>query len=243
MHALWDNSFTQTLAKLGASVKPKAILCVSAHWLTEGTWVTHMAKPKTIHDFRGFPKELFAVKYHAPGSPALADRVRDLVTSPEIGADGVEWGLDHGSWAILKHMYPKADVPVVQLSIHLQGPPAYHFDLGEKLRALRDEGILIVGSGNIVHNLRQVNFAPDAKPYPWAVEFDEWVKERLLARDYQALVKEAQSTESGKLSIPTVDHWYPLLYVLGASVPDDKLRFDFEGIESSSLSMRTFTLG
>lgn len=243
MHAIWNNAFTQALGKLGASLpRPRAILCVSAHWLTEGTWVTHMARPKTIHDFRGFPKELFEVRYPAPGSPAVADEVRALVESPEISPDGIQWGLDHGAWAILKHMYPKADVPVVQLSINLQSPPAYHFDLGMKLRPLRDKGILILGSGNVVHNLKLVNFAPEAKPYPWAVEFDDWVKERLGAFDYATLVNEALSSEAGKLSIPTPDHWYPLLYVLGAGDGKDHLRFDFEGIESASLSLRTFSL-
>lgn len=244
MNALLDNAFSQKLTDLGRDIpRPEAILCVSAHWMTEGTWVTRMPKPKTIHDFYGFPKELFAVEYPAPGSPEIADLIRAEVDRPRIGADESAWGLDHGTWSVLRHMYPRADVPVLQLSLDMTLPSEAHLEIGEKLRGLRDRGILLVGSGNIVHNLRKIDFESGAKPFDWAVEFDEWVKERLELREYSALAKEATNTGIGKLSIPTPDHWYPLFYPLGASDENDRLSFEYEGIENASISMRTFTLG
>lgn len=244
MNALADNSFTRRLAGLGAAIaRPKAVLCISAHWMTEGTWVTHMPMPKTIHDFYGFPQELFNVRYPAPGSPALAEMVRSRVKNARINLDDEMWGIDHGAWSVIRHMYPKADVPVLQLSVYMEQPPEYHFRLGEELRALRNEGILIVGSGNIVHNLRRMNRDEQAKPHDWATEFDEWVKGRLEERDCESLINDATLFEAGKLSIPAPDHWYPLLYALGAADDKDTLRFEYEGIDHASISMRTFSLG
>jgi 4,5-DOPA dioxygenase extradiol len=244
MNAIADNTFTRRLGELGREItRPKAILCVSAHWMTEGSWVTRMPKPKTIHDFYGFPKELFDVQYPAPGSPEYADLIVSEVKDPKLYAENETWGLDHGTWSVLKHMYPKADVPVLQLSIYMEQPPEYHFLLGQQLLALRNQGVLIVGSGNIVHNLRKIDFSDDAKPFDWAIEFDEWVKERIEGGDYGSLVSSATSSEAGKLSIPTPDHWYPLLYSLGASDKQDRLRFEYEGIEHGSISMRCLSLG
>jgi len=244
MNAIEENAFTRRLGALGRELpRPRAVLCVSAHWMTQGTWVTHMDHPRTIHDFYGFPQALFDVRYPAPGSPAIADRVRAEVRTPAIGADGSEWGLDHGTWSVLKHMYPDADVPVVQLSLDMSRPSGFHFELGSKLRALREQGVLIVGSGNIVHNLRRIDFNEGAKPFDWAVEFDEWVKKRILERDFASLRDQATATPAGKLSVPTPDHWYPLLYVLGASDPSEELRFEHEGIDHGSISMRCLSLG
>ena len=244
MNALRDTPFTRSLERLGKELpRPKSILCVSAHWMTEGTFVTHMAKPKTIHDFYGFHEELFAVQYPAPGCPETADHICAEAVNPKIHHDNDAWGIDHGSWSVLKHMYPAANIPVIQLSIYMAQPPEYHFALGQQLRKLRDEGVLIIGSGNIVHNLRRVNFDDNAAPYDWAIKFDTWVKQRIENRDYTAVMHEATQSAAGKLSIPTPDHWYPLLYTLGASDESDHLRFEYEGIENASISMRCLSLG
>jgi len=244
MNALRDTPFTSTLGELGKRLpRPKAVLCVSAHWMTEGTWITHMRNPKTIHDFYGFPQELFDIQYPASGDPATAQRISRDSSNPTIHPDNELWGLDHGTWSVLRHMYPAADVPVLQLSLNIIQGPEYHFALGEKLKYLRREGILIVGSGNIVHNLRRINFADDAAPFDWTIEFDAWVKERLDNRDYSAIVHDATESAAGKLSIPTPDHWYPLLYTLGTTDESDALRFEHEGIENASISMRCLSLG
>lgn len=244
MNAIQDNAFTRSLGELGRVIeRPKAILCVSAHWMTEGSWVTHMPKPKTIHDFYGFPKPLFDVQYPAPGSPEFADLIRSEVKDPKLNADDESWGIDHGTWSVLRHMYPKADIPVLQLSIYMSQTPEYHFRLGQQLRRLREQGVLIIGSGNIVHNLRQIDFSSTAKPFDWAIEFDEWVKDRLSHADYASLTNDATNSQAGKLSIPSPDHWYPLLYTLGASDNQDRLRFEYEGIDHGSISMRCLSLG
>lgn len=244
MNAIADNSFTQALSKLQALYpNSKAILCISAHWMTEGSWVTHMEKPKTIHDFYGFPDELFAVQYPAPGCPELAEFMNSKVLNPEAHLDNDMWGLDHGTWSVLRHMFPDANIPVVQLSLDMAQPPEYHYALGTKLKSLRDQGVLIVGSGNIVHNLRKIKWEAQAKPYDWAIEFDEWMKARLLSREIDPMVSEFSKSESGKLSVPTNEHYYPLLYALGASDEKDNLRFEFEGIQNGSISMRTMSFG
>ncbi len=244
MNAIEANSYTQTLNVLGKKLpRPRAILVISAHWMTEGSWITEMPKPKTIHDFYGFPQALFDVQYPAPGSPEIAKLIRQTIEHPHIHADLEMWGLDHGAWSVLRHLYPEADIPVLQLSLHMEKPDSYHFALGEELSKLRDQGILILGSGNLVHNLRLMSWKPDAKPYDWAIEFDEWLKDRLLARDHSALLNDYHKTEAGRLSIPTLEHYYPLHYVLGASRPSDELEFQFEDLPNSSISMRSFSLG
>lgn len=244
MNALADNSFTQSLKSMRTHCpSPKAILCISAHWMTEGSWVTAMPKPKTIHDFYGFPEELFNVQYPAPGSPEIAEHISKTILDPKIHTDNEMWGLDHGAWSVLKHIYPEAQIPVLQLSLHMEMPPEYHFKMGQQLRPLRDQGILIVGSGNIVHNLRVIKWGADPEPYDWAIEFDQWSKEKLEARDFRAFVTDFHKSEAGKKSVPTNEHYFPLLYVLGASDENDQLHFDFEGIQNASISMRTFSLG
>ncbi len=244
MNAIADNAFTQMLSKLGKKIpKPKAIVCVSAHWLTEGTWVTGMQSPRTIHDFYGFPQALFDVQYPAQGSPEVANLICETVMDPKIQIDQEIWGIDHGTWSVLRHMYPKADIPVVQLSINHTQPFEFHFELGKKLQALRNQEILIIGSGNIVHNLRSIRWEENAKPFDWAVEFDEWIKSKLMERNFSPLIAEATKNESGKLSIPTTDHYIPFLYTLGASTQKDQLQFEYEGIENGSISMRCMSFG
>jgi 4,5-DOPA dioxygenase extradiol len=240
MNAIEDNPITQAMAQLGRDLpRPKALLVISAHWMTRGTWVTSMQNPRTIHDFHGFPKELFEVQYPAPGSPELAKEVQELVKDPPVGGDPSEWGIDHGTWSVLRHLYPDADIPVVQLSLDMTRSGAHHLAIGEKLRELRERGVMIVGSGNIVHNLRRIRWEPDAASYDWALEFDAWTKSAAERRDFKTLAEEYETTEAGRLSVPTPDHYYPLLYALGASDAKDELRFDIEGMQNGSISMRS----
>lgn len=244
MNAIEENNFTQMLTSLGQELpRPKAILCISAHWLSAGTWVTHMQNPKTIHDFYGFPQELFNVQYPAPGDPQMAEYIQTLSKSPTIQADDSAWGLDHGTWAVLRKMYPEAQIPVLQLSIDMSEPASFHFELGRTLRSLRERGVLIVGSGNIVHNLRRVDWNQSQKGFDWAIEFDEWVKGRLEQRDFKALIEDSQKTKAGQWSVPTPDHYLPLLYVLGAADANDHLSFEFEGYDMGSISMRCLSFG
>lgn len=241
MNAVGNNDFTKMLIKLGAKIpKPKAILMISAHWMSEGTWVLGMERPKTIHDFYGFPQELLNVQYPAPGSVETASLIQNTIIAPKVNNDLEMWGFDHGTWSVLRHMYPNADVPITQMSLYMARSPEYHFNLGQQLSKLRDQGILIMGSGNLIHNLRSLDWDTDAKPYEWAVEFDEWTKNKLEARDFSALMKDYHQTEAGKLSVPTMDHYFPVHYILGASDSKDELRFEFEEIQNASISMRTF---
>ena len=244
MNALEDNAFTRGLAELAALCpSPRAVLCISAHWMTTGgTWVTHMPQPKTIHDFYGFPDALFAVQYPAPGSPEVAELVASTVKVPPISMDDTQWGLDHGAWSVLRHVYPAANVPVVQLSLDMTQPPTFHFQLGARLKALRQQGVFIIASGNLVHNLRRIRWEPSAAPYPWAEEFDAWTKQALLNRDFDALINDFNATDAGRLSVPSLDHYLPLLYVLGATEASDILDFEFEEIHHGSIAMRTFSV-
>ena len=244
MNAIDTNAYTQALNQLGKDLpRPQAVLCVSAHWMSEGTWITHMQQPKTIHDFYGFPQALFDVQYPAPGAPEIAEKIQAQIRDPKVHLDDEMWGLDHGTWAVLRHIYPDASIPVMQLSLYIEQPPEYHFKLGQELARLRDQGILIIGSGNIVHNLRQIKWEKDAKPFDWAVEFDQWTKQKLESRDFGALVNEATKSDSGKLSIPTPEHWYPLLYVIGASYTDEQMSFVYEELQNASISMRSVRFG
>lgn len=244
LNAIEDNSFTKTLVGLRRICpNPSAILCISAHWMTEGTWVTHMAKPKTIHDFYGFPDELFAIQYPAPGCPELAELISQKILENDAHLDDEMWGFDHGTWSVLRHIFPKAEIPLVQLSLHLEQPPQYHFDLGKKLSVLRDQGVLIIGSGNVVHNLKLLKWETEPKAYEWATQFDEWIKSNIRLRNYEPVINNFLDSESGRLSVPTLEHYLPLLYILGASEKNDKLRFEFEEIQNGSISMRTISFG
>lgn len=244
MHAIQNNKFTSSLHALGNKIpQPKAIVCISAHWLTEGSWVTHMPHPKTIHDFYGFPKKLFNISYPAPGSPETGELIQTIVTRTAIHLDDGQWGLDHGTWSVMRHVYPRANIPIVQLSIAIEQPGEFHYQIGQQLQGLREQGILIVSSGNLVHNLSKISWECKSRPYDWAVEYDEWLKEKLITRDFNALINHYDKTEAGQLSVPTTDHYYPLLYILGATRNEDELVFIYEGIENSSISMRTFFWG
>ncbi|WP_238585381.1 4,5-DOPA dioxygenase extradiol [Legionella steigerwaltii] len=244
MNAVQNNKFTLSLRALGSKIpQPKAIVCISAHWLTEGTWVTHMPNPRTIHDFYGFPKKLFNISYPAPGSPETAELIKTIVTCVPIRLDDEQWGLDHGTWSVMRHVYPRANIPIVQLSIDLEQPVEFHYQIGQQLQLLRERDILIVSSGNLVHNLSKISWECKSKPYDWAIEFDQWIKKKLIARDFAALRTHYSDTISGQLSVPTMDHYYPLLYILGAARNEDELVFIYEGIENSSISMRTFSWG
>ncbi len=244
LNAIEDNAFTQALKKLKSNCSnPKSILCISAHWMTEGTWITHMSNPKTIHDFYGFPETLFSIQYPAPGCPELAEQVAKKVLYQEAHLDDEMWGLDHGTWSVLRHVFPNANIPTVQLSLHMEKPPEYHFNLGKRLAALRDQGVLIIGSGNIVHNLKLLKWESNPKPYDWATEFDGWIKESILAGNVDEIINSFSKTESGRLSVPTIEHYLPLLYVLGASDENDELRFEYEEIQNGSISMRTMSFG
>lgn len=238
MHALWDNDFTKSLAKISSTVdKPKAILMVSAHWLTQGTFVATTPKPETIHDFGGFPKELFQVEYKANGAPELAQEV--LAHVPGSKADH-DWGLDHGAWSVLRHMYPKADVPVFQMSIDYSKPEAYHLELARYLDFLRSKGVLILSSGNIVHNLRLVNWQNPNGGYDWAHEFDEKVKNLLVEGNYQELARYHAWGRFAELAVPTNDHYLPMMYTLGLAQPKEEVKFLYEGFEMGSISQRCF---
>lgn len=241
MNALADNQYTQMLNSLGKSLPaPKAILMVSAHWMTRGTWVTAMPKPRTIHDFGGFPKALFEVQYPAPGSPELARTISERIKSPQIGEDLQEWGLDHGTWSILRHIYPNADIPVVQLSLDMTKPASFHYELGKQLSFLRDENVLVIASGNVVHNLRFIEWDEHAKPHSFAVEFDQWIEENTHAKKDAELVKNYLDHKDGQLSNPTQDHYFPFLVMLGAAHGSTEVKTIYSEIQNASISMRSF---
>lgn len=240
MNALADNAYTRMLNTLGKDLPaPKAVLIVSAHWMTRGTWVTAMPRPRTIHDFGGFPRALFEVQYPAPGSPELAHKIVETISAPKIGEDVNEWGLDHGTWSILRHIYPDANVPVVQLSLDMTKPASYHYELGKKLSFLRDESILIMGSGNVVHNLRSIEWDEKAKPHAFAVEFDQWIEEKTHAKEDNDLVEHYLAHKDGQLSNPTQDHYYPFLVMLGAA-QGAEVKTIYSEIQNASISMRSF---
>ncbi|MES2940330.1 MAG: 4,5-DOPA dioxygenase extradiol [Pseudomonadota bacterium] len=249
MNAIEDNTWRRSWQALGAEFgkslpQPQLILCISAHWLTEGWWLTGMDKPKTIHDFGGFPQELFAQQYPAPGAPAAVRELSDGLKKPPVGIDAREWGLDHGTWSVLKPMFPKAEIPVVQLSMDYARPPAEHFALGQQLKPLRERGVLIVGSGNIVHNLRATRRdAADNQAYDWAAEFDQKTAERLRKGDLKGLADFQALGRVAQLAHPTHDHYLPLLHAAGAADGGEPLRFFNENYQSASISMRSVVWG
>lgn len=244
MNAIADNPFTRRLAEVGRALPtPQVILSISAHWLTRGTWVTGMKNPRTIHDFGGFPHDLYQVQYPAQGSPELAKALHQKMADLPIHVDEGEWGLDHGTWSVLRHVFPYAQIPIIQLSLDATQGPEAHLEMGRRLRDLRNQGVLIIGSGNIVHNLRRISWEERAPTPEWASQFDEWVKLSLMQRDYQALATEHLATEPGRLSVPTPDHYDPLMVVLGAVEENDKLAFEWEEFQNSSISMRSISWG
>jgi 4,5-DOPA dioxygenase extradiol len=244
MNALEKNAFTEGWAALGQALpRPRAILCVSAHWYLPATAVTAVAAPRTIHDFGGFPRPLYEVRYPAPGDLELARRVRTLLAPAPVGLDE-GWGLDHGTWSVLCHVFPKADVPVVQLSIHEAEPPAFHYELGRRLAPLREEGVLVIGSGNVVHNLHTYAWGRrPAAPFDWAVRFEQQVRRLLEAGEHGPLVEYESLGGDAVLSVPTPDHYLPLLYVLGARAPGEPVSFPVDGIDGGSVSMLSIQIG
>jgi 4,5-DOPA dioxygenase extradiol len=241
MNAILKNDFTASLAALGSALpRPKAIMVVSAHWLTRGTLITCDRDLETIHDFWGFPKELYEIRYRAQGSPDLAKKA--LARLPRGAACG-EWGIDHAAWSPLRHMFPDADVPVFELSVDLWKPPKHHYDLGKKLASLREQGVLVMGSGNIVHNLSLLSPEMSGPVFPWAREFDEKAKALIAEGDDRALFDYASWGEIGRLAVPTPDHYYPMLTVLGTRQKGEQATFTHEGIQHGSVSMRCFTIG
>jgi 4,5-DOPA dioxygenase extradiol len=239
-NAIGLNEYNQNWKLLGEVMpKPRSIVCISAHWLIqEGTAVTAMDQPKTIHDFYGFPPELYRVSYPAKGSKETADLVQRTVKSVVVEPD-TEWGLDHGCWSVLKNMYPDADIPVVQLSLNYNLPLEKHHAIGKELATLRDKGILIIGSGNIVHNLTMINRS--GKPHPWALDFDKYIQDNLAQSDHDAIIHYIQN-KSAQLAHPTNEHYLPLLYVIGAS-GKEKPQFFNEGMQYGSISMRSVVYG
>lgn len=239
MNAITDNIYSKSWAAMGKKLPlPKAILCVSAHWLTNGTSVAVTEKPKTIHDFGGFPDELFAVQYPAPGAVDYAKMAASTITSVKVHEDN-EWGLDHGAWSVLKNMYPKADVPVFQMSIDYGKPPQHHYDLAKQLSVLRNKGVLIVASGNVVHNLGMVSWGDKEKQYDWAIEFDNMVKKSIEEKNADALINYQKLGRIASMAHPTNDHYLPLIYAIGLRDTADTFDFFNNTFDLGSISMRS----
>lgn len=246
MNGIEDNVFSQHWKKLANEIPtPTAVICISAHWLTKGTHITAMSHPKTIHDFGGFPEELYQVNYPAPGDELLAATAKELVTKTPIGLDH-EWGLDHGTWTVVRHIYPKANIPVLQISIDYAKPASYHYELAKELAALRKKGVLIIGSGNMVHNLGMVAWEKIREPeygYDWAIEMNGLFKKNILEKNHQALIDYEKMGKAAQLAIPTPDHYYPLLYILGMQGEKETISFFNDKVIAGSLTMTSVRVG
>ena len=245
MNGLEENAYTKGWRAIGEAIpRPRAVLCVSAHWYIQGTRVTAMERPRTIHDFGGFPRELSEVEYPAPGDPVLANRVAELLKPADVVEDSESWGLDHGTWSVLIHVFPEADVPVVQLSLDETQPASVHYDLGRRLSPLREEGILIVGSGNIVHNLHTYAWGRhDVEPFGWAVRFETEARRLLASHEHDPLIDYESMGPQALLSVPTPEHYLPLLYVIAGCRGDDEIAFPVEGVDGGSVSMLALQIG
>lgn len=245
MNAIEENEFVTGFRNVAKDIpKPSAILCISAHWETKGTFVTAMQHPATIHDFGGFPKELFAVQYPAPGSPDLAKETKSLITKTDVGLDE-KWGLDHGAWSVLKHLYPDADIPVIQMSIDYSQNSQYHYELAQQIKSLRERGVLVVGSGNIVHNLRMVEWRRlnETFGYDWAIEANEKMKKFMLDRDHQELINFRSQGKAFDLAIPTPEHYLPLLYSLALQDTNDEIKLFNDKAVAGALTMTSVKIG
>lgn len=244
MNALMQNTYTDGWAAIGKAMpRPQAILAISAHWYVPGTFVTAQQVPRTIHDFGGFPPELHQFEYPAPGSPALAERVKNLLAPTRVGLDQ-SWGLDHGTWSVLCHVFPKADIPIVQLSLDETLPPQSHYNLAKQLAPLREEGVLIMGSGNLVHNLRAYAWGKqDVEACDWAVRFEKLTRQFLRKGDNASLINYDRLGPDALLSVPTPEHYLPLLYVLALRRPDEQVSVPVEGSEGGSISMLSVRIG
>lgn len=246
MNGIEDNEFSRSWSKYGKEIpQPKAVLVVSAHWLTNGTYVTAMDNPKTIHDFGGFPKELFDVQYPAKGSLEVAQDTQKIITSTNVHLDH-DWGLDHGTWTVVRHMYPNADIPVLQLSIDYNKPASYHYNLAKELLQLRRKGVLIIGSGNMVHNLRMVAWDKlnvDNYGFDWTQEMNSIFKEKITKGDHQALIEYEKLNKAALMAIPTPDHYYPMLYALALQTSNDTVEFFNDKAVGGSLTMTSVKIG
>ncbi len=250
MNAILKNDFTESLKALGMHLpKPGAILVISAHWLTDGTFTGCKEKPDTIHDFYGFPEELYAVTYPAPGAPAAARSITKIVKRADVRCS-TKWGLDHGSWTILRHLYPEASIPVFEMSLDYNfndwhpKPVRYHYELAKELFELRKKGVLIIGSGNIVHNLGMIDFTNmDAQPFGWAEDFDEKAKANLISGNDHALIEYDTMGKANALAVPTLDHYLPMIYAIALRQKHEPLTFIYEGFQHASISMRSFQIG
>jgi 4,5-DOPA dioxygenase extradiol len=246
MNAIEENEFVTGWREIGKSLpRPDAILCISAHWETRGTFVTAMKKPPTIHDFGGFPKALFEVDYPAPGSPLLANETKRILNKTQVGLDE-KWGLDHGAWTVIKHLYPDADIPVVQLSLDYYQAPQYHYDLAGELLSLRKKGVLIIGSGNVVHNVGMVSWEKINVPgfgYDWAIEADEKIKKCILSGDHKTLINYKSQGRAFNMAIPTPDHFLPLLYTLALKEENETVTIFNDKAIAGSLTMTSVKIG
>lgn len=245
MNGIEDNEFSRYWTKLAQEiVRPTTVLCISAHWLTSGTYMTAMPSPRTIHDFGGFPQALYDVQYPAPGNPDLVSQVSGMIQHTQVLHDH-DWGLDHGTWTVVRHMYPEADIPVLQLSIDIRQPASFHYQLGKSLADLRRKGVLIIGSGNMVHNLGMVAWdrLNQSFGYDWAIEMNTIFKEKITNNDHQALIQYESLNSAARLAIPTVDHYYPLLYTLGLKTEQDNVQFFNDKAMSGSLTMTSVRIG
>lgn len=245
MNAIEENEFVTGFRNIAKGIpKPNAILCISAHWETKGTFVTAMQNPPTIHDFGGFPKELFAVQYPAPGSPDLAKQTKSLITKTEVGLDE-KWGLDHGAWSVIKHLYPNADIPVIQMSIDYSQSPQYHYELAQQIKSLREKGVLVIGSGNIVHNLGKVDWKRlnETFGFDWAIEANEKMKKFILSGDHKQLINFRSQGKAFDLAIPTPEHYLPLLYSLALKEEKDEVSLFNDKAVAGSLTMTSVKIG
>ena len=239
MNAIEDNEFTNSWKEMAKKIpKPKAIISISAHWYTKGTKIMNEENPKTIYDMYGFPKALYEIVYSPPGNPILAKRAKELI-SRESNYDN-SWGIDHGTWSVLVHMYPGRDIPVFQLSIDLTQPPEVHYQIGKELKSLRDEGVLLFGTGNIVHNLRLIQWDMENKGFDWAYKFDDFIKENIINSNHQNIINYESTFENSRLSVPIPDHFNPILYIIGASEKDDKVTIYNDSCTMGSLSMTSY---
>ncbi|MBL7744255.1 MAG: 4,5-DOPA dioxygenase extradiol [Chitinophagaceae bacterium] len=246
MNGIENNEFSLQWEKTGKELPtPEAVLVISAHWLTNGTHITAMEHPQTIHDFGGFPQELYEIQYPAPGDVVLANETKELIQSTNVGLNH-DWGLDHGAWTVVRRMYPDAKIPVLQLSIDYSKPASYHYELAKELAALREKGVLIIGSGNMVHNLRMVawdNFNEPNYGYDWAIEMHELFKKKITEGDHASLIKYETLSKSAKLAIPTPDHYYPLMYTLGLQEKNETPVFFNDKLVAGSLNMTSVKFG
>ncbi|HMP98825.1 MAG TPA: 4,5-DOPA dioxygenase extradiol [Cyclobacteriaceae bacterium] len=245
MNAIEENEFVRGFRNIAKGIpKPNAILCVSAHWETKGTFVTAMQNPPTIHDFGGFPKELFAVQYPAPGNPDLAKQTKSLITKTEVGLDE-KWGLDHGAWSVIKHLYPNADIPVIQMSIDYSQSPQYHYELAQQIKSLREKGVLIIGSGNIVHNLGKVEWRRlnETFGYDWAIEANDKMKKFILEGNHKELINFRSQGKAFDLAIPTPEHYLPLLYSLALQDKNEEVKLFNDKAVAGALTMTSLKIG